>query len=236
MPVRAVGGKSEYAILMQQPSNRIARDEAAPVAPAAQHKPAERVAAAPPSPDERDATIERLERGLAEERQHSATLRGTVEDLRFKMGILEKSYAKQLADARLRAESAERGLAEEKARLAGIDSNHENTLKLLTETRAQLARVLAEREWLRKPAQGSRGAPEAPLPSREVLDPASTAVDRDEGTINALMADLSVPRERPSARPEDPRLGAQARDDGPAPSEEMISPELVFPKRRDEEK
>jgi hypothetical protein len=223
-----------------QPSNTFANDEAAPAAPAPQPKPAQRIASAPPSSDERDATIERLERGLAEERQHSATLRGTVEDLRFKMGILEKSYAKQLADARLRAESAERGLAEEKARLAGIDGNHENTLKLLTETRAQLARVLAERDWLRKqPAQGRRGAPEAPVLSRAAPDPTrdpTGAVQEDEGTINALMADLSVPRERPSARPEDPRLGAQARDDGPAPSEEMISPELVFPKRRDEEK
>jgi hypothetical protein len=215
-------------------SNRIAGDQAAPVAPAPQPKP---VATPAPSSDERDATIERLERGLAEERQHSATLRATVEDLRFKMGILEKSYAKQLADARLRAESAERGLAEEKARLAGIDSNHENTLKLLTETRAQLARVLAERDWLRKrPPQTSPGAPEAPAPSGEAPDPTSAAPEDDGGTINALMADLSVPRERPSARPEVARLGAQARDDGSAPSEEMISPELVFPKRRDEEK
>jgi hypothetical protein len=223
-----------------QPSNLIASDEAGPAAPAAaaaQPKPGKPVASVPPSSGERDATIERLERGLAEERQHSATLRGTVEDLRFKMGILEKSYAKQLADARLRAESAERGLAEEKARLAGIDSNHENTLKLLTETRAQLTRVLAERDWLRKrPAQGARGATEAPVPSREAPDPTPTAVGEDEGTINTLMADLSVPRARPSARPEDPRLGAQARDDGPAPAEEMISPELVFPKRRDDEK
>jgi hypothetical protein len=219
-----------------QPSNRIASDEAVPEAPAEQPKAAKRAAPAEPSSDERDATIERLERGLAEERQHSATLRGTVEDLRFKMGILEKSYAKQLADARLRAESAERGLAEEKARLAGIDSNHENTLKLLTETRAQLARVLAERDWQRKHAQSSRRAPEAPVASGEAPDPTGTAGEKDEGTINALMADLAVPRERPAARPADPRLGAQARDDGPAPSEEMISPELVFPKRRDEEK
>jgi hypothetical protein len=223
-----------------QPSNLIASDEAAPAASAAdaaQLKPGKPVVSASPSSDARDATIERLERGLAEERQHSATLRQTVEDLRFKMGILEKGYAKQLADARLRAESAESGLAEEKARLAGIDSNHENTLKLLTETRAQLAHALAERDWLRKrPAQGSRGASEAPVPSREAPDPTCAAVEEDEGTINALMADLSVPRERPSARPEDPRLGAQTQDDGPAPSEEMISPELVFPKRGDAEK
>jgi chromosome segregation ATPase len=220
-----------------QRSNPIASDEAAPVAPAEQPKAAKRAAPAEPAPDERDATIERLERGLAEERQHAATLRGTVEDLRFKMGILEKSYAKQLADARLRAETAERGLAEEKARLSGIDGNHENTLKLLTETRAQLANVLAERDWQRKQlAQGSRRAQEAPVPNHNAADSGKAAVSQGEGTINSLMADLSVPRERPSARPEVARLGAQARDEGQAPAEEMISPDLVFPKRGDDEK
>jgi chromosome segregation ATPase len=105
-------------------------------------------AAAPPQTDQRDAEVERLEQALAEERQHTATLRATVEDLRFKATILEKSYAKQLADARARAEAAERGLAEEKARLAGIDGNHENTLRILAETRGQLANVAAERDML----------------------------------------------------------------------------------------
>ena len=70
---------------------------------------------APPS-DTQNLEAERLEQALAEERQHAATLRASVEDLRFKMTILEKSYAKQLADARTRAEAAEKGLAEEKAR------------------------------------------------------------------------------------------------------------------------
>ena len=59
---------------------------------------------APPAPDERDATIERLERTLGEERQNSATLRETVDGLHFKAEVLEKGYSKQLADARLRSE------------------------------------------------------------------------------------------------------------------------------------
>ena len=58
--------------------------------------------AAAPAPDERDAAVERLERAVAEERQHATILRKTVEELRFKARILEKSYAKQLEDARLR--------------------------------------------------------------------------------------------------------------------------------------
>jgi hypothetical protein len=215
--------------------NPVPNDEAVPDAPTPPPKAAKVAGSVPPARDERDATIERLERSVAEERQHSATLRETVEEFRFKIGILDKSYAKQLADARQRAEAAERGLTEERARLAGIDTNHENTLRLLTETRAELARVAAERDLLRKQyGQAARPRPEAVAPDRKVPEQASPPAPEDEGTINALMANLTVPRERPSARPEIARLGAQARDAGPAaPSEEMISPDLVFPKRRD---
>jgi hypothetical protein len=189
---------------------------------------------AAPSPDDaQKVAIERLEQALAEERQHSATLRATVEDLRFKAAILEKSYAKQLADARARAEAAERGLTEEKARLAGIDGNHENTLKMLTETRGKLAQVIAERDLvLKRPGTGSGngngGGPRRTDPIAVDQEPRAPAPE-NELTINTLMADLSkVVEERraPAKRPEKPVEEP--------PPEDMISADLVFPKKRDE--
>lgn len=185
---------------------------------------------APPKEAE-SSESERLEQALAEERQHSTTLRATVEDLRFKITILEKSYAKQLADARTRAEAAEKGLADEKARLAGIDSNHENTLKILTETRGQLAQVAAERDLLRKQvgSGGGRRPEAAPVPYHHH---APAPEPENELTINTLMADLTkVVEERRTAAsrpkpvaPEEP------------PAEEMISADLVFPKKRDSDR
>ncbi|HEY7670965.1 MAG TPA: hypothetical protein VIC71_02025 [Gammaproteobacteria bacterium] len=198
-----------------------------------------RDAASPP--DEGNAEIERLEQALAEERQHAATLRATVEDLRFKATILEKSYAKQLADARARAEAAERGLAEEKARLTGIDTNHENTLKLLTETRGQLAQVVAERDLLRKQlgaGSGGHGSSTASTTSSRRTEPVAAyhqhppaPAPDNELTINTLMADLSkVVEER--------RAGAgRPQHEKPAdepPAEDMLSADLVFPKKRDD--
>src|SRR6185436_10106326 len=91
-----------------------------------------------PVADERDTTIARLERELAEERQVSVTLRETSEQARFQLQILEKSYSKQLGDARTRADTAERDLAEKKARLAALDSG-EDTTRLLMEARSELA-------------------------------------------------------------------------------------------------
>jgi hypothetical protein len=189
---------------------------------------------APSAEDTQKAEIERLEQALAEERQHAATLRATVEDLRFKATILEKSYAKQLADARARAEAAERGLADEKARLAGIDSNHENTLKLLTETRGKLAQVTAERDLLlkRPPASGRSSDNGHSTQRTEPVAPnehPGTAAPENELTINTLMADLSKVVEERRAPPK--------RSEKPVeepPPEDMISADLVFPKKRDE--
>ena len=187
---------------------------------------------APPPDDAKNAETERLEQALAEERQHAATLRATVEDLRFKITILEKSYAKQLADARTRAETAERGLAEEKARLQGIDSNHENTLQLLTETRGQLAKVTAECDLLRKQhgSGSSRRTEPAAVPYHH--HPPAPAPE-NELTINTLMADLSNFAEQRRAPAPGSKRPEQEKTVEEPPAEEMIPADLVFPKKRD---
>ena len=195
-------------------------------------------AAAPPQTTASDTEAERLEQALAEERQHAATLRATVEDLRFKATILEKSYAKQLADARARAEAAERGLAEEKARLAGIDGNHENTLKLLNDTRGQLANVVAERDLLRKQLGSISGnkSSRSGSSSSTITDSAAAysahppvPPPENERTINTLMADLSKIAEERRAPPK-----RQEKPVEEPPPEDMLSADLVFPKKRND--
>ena len=64
----------------------------------------------------------------------------TVEELRFKAGILEKSYATQLEDARLHSETANRELADQQAPMAALETAHEDAMRLLAEARAELER------------------------------------------------------------------------------------------------
>ncbi len=184
--------------------------------------------AAPPAPDERDATIERLERTLAEERQNSATLRETVDGLHFKVEVLEKGYSKQLADARLRSEKAEHELATLKAEVAALGSGGEETLRLLTETRAELERVIAERDQFHKQLGLSR-----PPQTKTSVKASVRPQTEDSGTINELMANSNWVRERQATA--DGHLHAQVRADPEPPPAEMLAPELVFTKDSDDD-
>jgi hypothetical protein len=190
-------------------------------------QPANAPASAPAPPDERDATIKRLERNVAEERQNSALLRDTVEGLRFKLEVLEKGYSKQLADARVRTENAERELGEQRARLAELGTGGEDTIKLLAETRAELARARAVREQPRTqvPSNDNRRT------ASRVAEPADEELIDGWLTINSLIADTSWLREGSAGGEENAHLRAQVRVEQEAPPEEMISPELVFSAR-----
>jgi chromosome segregation ATPase len=193
-------------------------------------EPTDNPASRPPAqaaPDERDATIERLDRALAEERQNSATLRETVDGLHFKTEVLEKGYSKQLADARLRCEKAERELAELKTQLATLGSGGEETLRLLSETRAELAQITAERDRLHKQLGLSQ------RPQTKTFGKIATEAPEDGGTINALIGDSSWVRDRQAAA--DGHLNAQVRADQDTPPVEMIAPDLVFTKDEDDE-
>src|SRR6185503_2694540 len=146
----------------------------------------------------------------------SSTLRETSEQARFQLQILEKSYAKQLGDARTRADTAERDLAEKKARLAALDSG-EDTTKLLKEARAELAQVTAERDELR--AQIARGGSYKPERAR-AAEP--QVVPDDGGTINALMTDSSWIQARKAAA--EGHLDAKVTAEDNSPSVDMLDP------------
>lgn len=177
----------------------------------------------PTACEERDAAIERLERTIAEERQASAKLHDTVDDLHFKAEVLEKSYSKQLEDARLHGEAVERELADQKARLVALDSAREDALRLLTEARAELERVTADRDQLRSRLRSTDGV------HTVVQEDAESRPQDDPLTIDELMEDSSRLSHRQAIGRGNEHPEAQAHADLESPFEEMISPESVFP-------
>lgn len=177
---------------------------------------------APPEPDPRDAKIERLERELAEEQAHAAQLRSNVDELHFKIEILEKSYSKQLKDARQRAEQAEQGLAEQQARLGELDGAKQTTTQSLADVKAELERVTAERDRLRRaldpaaPRHRGAGAPDDAAPRAEAM------------SIDEILEDALWAREQ--ERIDKERGAAHGRDTEPqeGPVEDMLAPDAVF--------
>jgi len=162
----------------------------------------------PDAPDERDKTIERLERELAEEAEHTAGLRKTVDELRFQAQTLETSYAKQLEDARSRIENAEQATEAEKTRIAEVEKARDEALHELEDARARIERLSAGADLM------------ASMNAGPAVEPRG---DGEETSIDAILADASVapdsekePQEEPpSAEPEEP-------------AEDMLSPDLVF--------
>jgi chromosome segregation ATPase len=185
--------------------------------------------AAPPAPDHRDAIIERLERAVAGEREHAATLRKTAEELRFRVGILEKSYAKQLEDARLRSETAERELADQRDRMAALETAHEDAVRLLAEARTDLERIRADRGQLPKAFPPTHGV----QINTTAQDDAESRGEEGSQTINRLMMGSSWADEGQPVGPEKEHPEAQARSDQDLPAEELVAPELVFAAKRD---
>jgi chromosome segregation ATPase len=175
---------------------------------------------------ERDAKIAELERQLAEERAKAATLREETDGFRFKTEILEKSYAKQLADTRAKLAAAEKAMAEQKAHQIEYGADHEETVRLLKETRAELEQLKLDRDQLRTQARRS---------GFSVPGAAADTSQTGEGTINQLMAGPGwlTKREAPAGGS---NLVAQVAAPEDAPVEDMLAPELVFTKDKDKDK
>ncbi len=174
---------------------------------------------------EREAKIAELERQLADERANAAKLREESDGFRFKIEILEKSYAKQLADTRAKLATAEAALAEHKANQMAYGADHEEAVRLLKEARTELAQSKLERDQLRSQAKRSGWvAPSA----------ASDASQTDEGTINQLMAGPAwlTKREAPASGS---NLDAKVAAPENEPVEDMLAPELVFTKDKDKD-
>jgi len=180
--------------------------------------------------DERDATIERLESAIAEERQHSATLRKTAEELRFKAEILETSYAKQLEDARLRSETAERDLADQQAQIAALETAHEDAMQSLAQARRELDRAPANAGKLRRALASTDGTGTDSI----AQDDTESQVQEGSLTINTLMKDSSWAGELEPIGHEEENSEEQERADEESTSEELIAPDLVFTVKRND--
>lgn len=185
--------------------------------------------------DARDATIERLERELAEQRALATSLRESLDAATFKIEILEKSYAKQLAEAREKGAAIDADLKEKEEILTNLGGGHEHTLRELADAVAVIKVLKNERDQLRKQiAQGgfrqpAERAARAPITVDEPSD--------GGGTINQLIANAGWAEKKPAVGTG--QSGAQVEAGEDAPQEEMLSPDLVFTakdKEKDDER
>ena len=162
----------------------------------------------PETPDERDATIERLERELAEEAGHTVRLRKTIDELRFQAKTLETSYAKQLEDARCRIEKAEQAIEAEKSRATELEKARDEALAALKDAEARIDRLSAGADLMQTmgagPAIGSGGGEDA-MSIDEMLADASVAPESEQDKSDS----------QPAAEPEES-------------AEDMLAPDLVF--------
>jgi hypothetical protein len=176
--------------------------------------------------------IERLERALAEETRTSAQLRDSLEALQDKVASLEMHFEKRLGEAAKRYERAEAKLIDQQDRLNALGVGREDSMRALTETRAALARVVAERDQLQK--QFAR------IDGMQTETIALTDSDDEEPAVHSvlsldeLMASLPSMEQAPN---EGLAYHTQAvPNPDPDDSVEMISPELVFPEEFGERK
>jgi hypothetical protein len=178
--------------------------------------------------DQGEATIERLERELAEERARCAALRVSIEDLRFKLEVVEKSYLKQLSDTRVQRDAAQQRVADQEARLGTLDTAMAETLRLLTTTHEQLERVAVDHDRLRTELARREGiVVSAPAGTYAAIGNAEHAVSIDD-----LLAGPTAPRGRVDAAG---HLSARVAAASEPPAGEMIAADLVFPKGEDGE-
>ncbi len=160
------------------------------------------------APDERDRTIERLERELAEEAEHTTDLRKAVDELRFKIKTLEKSYVTQLEDAKQRIAYTELTLEEEKAKSASVQQERDDLQEALDEAGARIERLTAGADL---------------VTSMNTRPGAVTRAAEDETSIDKILADSSIAGDSEKAAQKE-----HAIDEPEEPAEDMLPPDLVF--------
>jgi hypothetical protein len=197
--------------------------------------------------DSRAAQIERLERELDEQSKLAKTLREQLDAATFKIEILEKSYATQLAEVRDKRAAVDAELKEKNEILANLGGGHEHTLRELNDALTVIKVLKAERDKLRKQiAQGGFRQPSArPTRARQLAEDVGgenpSSFDNTSGldsgssgdTINAMIANTSwAEKQKPVSSG---HLSAQVEQQE-APHEVMIAPDLVFTDKDKEER
>ena len=199
-------------------------------------------------PDDEARGVEGLERELAEQRALATTLREQLDAALFKIEILEKSYAKQLAEVRDKRTAIETELQEKNEILANLGGGHEHTLRELNDALTVIKVLKTERDKLRKQIaqNGFRQPSERPTRARQLVEDAggvdnlggfdnTSSIDSTSSgeTINALIANTSWADKKPEVG--SGHASAQVAGQPETPHEEMIAPDLVFTEKDKEE-
>lgn len=182
---------------------------------------------------EHEPTIERLEKDLESEREKSAKLRQSLENLENKIAEVQAQFEQRLEDVQSRARKAESKLVDQSARLNLLGAGREESMRELKETRAELKRVASERDRLQKQLTDVEDmqTETIALPEEED-DPESLGATQDAlPTIDELMANLNTMIEESGNDGRRPDLGQQLNESQDGEWQEMIAPELIAPER-----
>jgi hypothetical protein len=178
--------------------------------------------------------VKALEQQLAEERKATAAVREALDAAAFKTEILEKSYAKQLAEARDKRAAAEIELQEKNEILANLGEGPEHVLRSLNDAlavikvlKAERDQLKAEREQLRKQVAQGGYRQRADESGSRIPFGLKSEDDDAGGTINELIANPSWMEKKPTAVGSG-HSSAQISEQESPPQEEMISPDVVF--------
>jgi len=135
------------------------------------------------------------------------------------MDILERSYSKQLKDAREIADAAERSREELAVRVAKLDQARKDSIELLAAAQTEIDGLTADRDQLRRQLDGWTADPAE----------ADSAVDLDAGTINTLLDDDSwLRRKAPEREKQAQKEAAREAAAEEERASDMIDPALVF--------
>lgn len=206
--------------------------------------------------DARDEKIAALMLELDEQRALATTLREQLDAATFKIEILEKSYAKQLAEARDKSAAVDAELKEKTEVLGNLGGGHEHTLRELNDALTVIKVLKKERDLLRKQLTQGVVRPRAegtvtkarallgddahglmPAAGGDARAGAAAFSDDDTsgGTINALIANAGWAEKKPTAAGSGHSSAQVAEPE--APQAEMIAPDLVFTERdKDDER
>jgi hypothetical protein len=173
------------------------------------------------------AAMARLERALEAETRTSESLRESLEALRAKVEQLEAGFTERLEEATRRSATAENKLADQQQRIAALGNGREETMRQLTETRAELMRVRTERDELLKKLARIEGMQSSTVALTEQEKDEEPGIDTLP-SMDDLIANLDGLESGGAAQPTGGHLLARVTLDDQG-SQEMIAPELVFP-------
>jgi pSer/pThr/pTyr-binding forkhead associated (FHA) protein len=172
-------------------------------------------------------SIARLEQALAVETRVSAALRVGLDELRAKVDRLEAGFNERLEAATRRSKTAESKLADQQQRLVALGNGREETMRRLADTRAELARVRAERDDLLKKLDRTEGMQTATVALTEedqVEEPTIHPLPSMDDLMSALDK-LATENDRSPLEGGHSLAQVKLEED---PAREMLAPELVF--------